>query len=128
MKFLSKEDLLNREVKVSKVVFENDEYVYVKEMSGRDRSVLEMSMMKFKNGNDLASITSENDIVMDTTNLKAKYACMCLCDEKGNLLFTIDDADKFGSAISSTELDIIVDEADKLNAFMTKEKEKIVKN
>lgn len=128
MKFLSKEDLLNREVKVSKVVFENDEYVYVKEMSGRDRSVLEMSMMKFKNGNDLASITSENDIIMDTTNLKAKYACMCLCDEKGNLLFTIDDADKFGSAISSTELDIIVDEADKLNAFMTKEKEKIVKN
>lgn len=128
MKFLSKEDLLNREVKVSKVVFENDEYVYVKEMSGRDRSVLEMSMMKFKNGNDLASITSENDIVMDTTNLKAKYACMCLCDEKGNLLFTIDDADKFGSAISSTELDIIVDEADKLNAFMTREKEKIVKN
>lgn len=128
MKFLSKEDLLNREVKVSKVVFENDEYVYVKEMSGRDRSVLEMNMMKFKNGKDLASITSENDIVMDTTNLKAKYACMCLCDEKGNLLFTIDDADKFGSAISSTELDIIVDEADKLNAFMTKEKEKIVKN
>lgn len=128
MKFLTKEDLLNREVKVSKVVFENDEFVYVKEMSGRDRSILEMSMIKFKEGENLASVTSEKDITMDTTNLKSKYACMCLCDEKGNLLFTIDDADKFGSAISSTELDLIVDEADKLNAFMNKGKEDLVKN
>lgn len=128
MKFLSKEDLLNREVKTSKVVFDNDEFVYVKEMSGRDRSILEMSMMKLKDGKDLSSITSEKDIVMDTTNLKAKYACMCLCDEKGNLLFTIDDADKFGAAISSKDLDLIVDEADKLNFFMTKERENLVKN
>lgn len=128
MKFVTREALLSREAKISKVMLNEEEFVFVREMSGVDRSILESSMMKFKHGGDLSSITSEEDIIMDPFNLKAKYACMCLCDEQGNLLFSIDDAEQFGKAITAHELDIIIEEADKLNFFMKKAKEETVKN
>ena len=128
MAFLTREALLSRVAKIAKVELNDNEFVFVKEMSGLDRSALENSMMKFKRGTDISSALSEDDITMDTTNLKAKYACVCLCDEKGELLFTIDDAEQFGRAISAFDLDRIIEEADKLNFFMVKAKDEAVKN
>ena len=62
-------------------------------------------------------------------NMKAKYATMVLCDEKGELQFTIEEAEELGNSLSASELDKIVDVADKINkVFTQKNKDGVVKN
>lgn len=127
MSFLSKEGLLGRQNNfIIKKVELKDGFVFVREMSGLTRNIFEASLIKM---DSLDNVDETGIAHMDMANMKSKYAAMCLCDEKGNLLFKLEEANQLGESLSASELDLIVNAADELNnVFSQKRKDSVVKN
>jgi hypothetical protein len=125
MGMLDKSMLLTKQaLKVEKVEFENGDFVYVREMTGKDRDNFENSILKARR--DAKGDIKGYDQVMD--NFRSKLAVVTLCDEEGSLLFEPTDADKLSSNISITYLEKIVEKASSLNAITPKDKEELIKN
>lgn len=128
MTFLTKEGLRARK---NNFIIEKIEltggFVFVREMSGTAKNKFESSLIKMEDSN--ATSVESTVVHMDMENMKAKYATMVLCDEKGELQFTIEEAEELGNSLSASELDKIVDVADKINkVFTQKNKDGVVKN
>ena len=128
MSFLTKEGLLGRQSNfIIKKVELKDGHVFVREMSGYARNIFETSLIKMDTIS--GKVDASGMAHMDMANMKSKYAVMVLCDEKGNLLFTIEEATELGKSLSASELDTIVEVADSINnVFSQKNKDGVVKN
>jgi hypothetical protein len=125
MGFLSKEKLLTKQpLKVEKVEFENGDYVFVREMTGRDRDNFEQSVMKERR--DAKGDIKGYDQIL--TDFRAKLAVTTLCDETGDLIFKPGEAGKLSECISITNLEKIVEKASNLNKITPKDKEDLIKN
>lgn len=116
--------LAKAELKSEKVVLdeEKDEYVFVRQMTGHEKSVWEMSQMK-------QSGTGKNtkyDFTLD--DYKAKLAVVCVCDENGELLFKEKDYLELSKNISAAKLEKIVDAAQRLNIITEEDREELTKN
>jgi hypothetical protein len=125
MGFLKKENLLTKQVlKTEKVEFENGDYVFVREMTGKDRDNFENSIMKARK--DSKGNIQGYDQVLE--NFRSKLAVTTLCDENGDLMFTPRDADKLSECISIAYLEKIVEVSSTLNKITPKDKEDLLKN
>jgi len=124
MAFLGKEKLLiQAELEIKQVMFKNGDWVFVREMTGKERNNFENSIMKQeKDANGVLQLVQKLD------NFRSKLAVCTLCDEEGNLLFTILDVERLSEAISATMLEEIVKVAQSMNAIVPEVKEEIVKN
>ena len=116
MAILSKQEILEaKDVKTKTIeVPEWGGEVIISTMSGFARDRFE------------ASLTGKNG-GMNMTNVRAKLVAATLVDEKGSLLFSEDEVLKLGKK-SSTALDRIFAEAQKLNAIGDSELEELAKN
>ncbi len=125
MGLLSREDLLREgQLEVVKVELGNDEFVYVRAMSGHDRDVFEQSLLKEKldeKGNLKGYDRSMEDF-------RAKLAVLTICDEKGELLLAAKDYPMLSKRISITKLEKIITAAQNLNKISEQDKEDLVKN
>ena len=123
LKLLSKKDLLTKgKLEVKQVDLGDGTCVYVKEMTGRDRSDFEQSLLlKKKSGNET---TYEQNL----TDFRAKLAAATLCDEEGNALLAFSDFAELSKCMSAKKLELIVDAAQELNKISDKEKEDLTKN
>lgn len=125
MGLLKREDLLKKDkLDVVKVDLSNDEFVYVRQMTGHDRDVFENSIMKARRNSK--GIIETYDTILE--NFRTKLLVMTLCDDKGELLLTIADADALGKSMSAKKIDKIVEAAQKINAISEQDKEDLVKN
>jgi hypothetical protein len=125
MGFLKKENLLTKQaLKIEKVEFENGDYVFVREMTGKDRDNFENSIMKARKDNK-GNIQGYDQIL---ENFRSKLAVTTVCDESGELMFTPRDADKLSECISITNLEKIVEVSSSLNKITPKDKEDLLKN
>lgn len=125
MALLDRKELLKKEdLKIEKVDLGNGEFVYVRQMSAREKDQFEMSLMK------PIYDDSGNLIRMEQTleDFRAKLAVNTICDEKGNLILLPDDYVLLSKNISAAKLEKIVNVAQRLNRITEKDKEELVKN
>ena len=124
MAFLGKERLLTKmELAIEKVEFANGDYVFVREMTGKERNTFEKSIVKQEKDRQ-----GTIQFVQKLDNFRSKMAVCTVCDEKGKLLFTANDVDKLSESISAAMLDVITSAAQKLNGISVEAKEEIIKN
>ena len=122
---LKRETLLKREeLKRVKVDLGNDEYVFVRQMTGRERDHFEQSLLK-EVKDSKGTITGFDKSLED---FRAKLAVNTLCDENGNALLLPSDYAVLSQSMSAARLEKIVNEAQKLNAITEEDKEALVKN
>lgn len=121
---LNRKALLKRELDIVQVDLGNDEFVYVKQMSGRERDLFDKSLTK--------EIKNEKGEVerfeRDLDGFRAKLAVVTVCDEKGELLLTPEDVETLNKNMGLRRLEKIADEASKLNKLGLAAKEELTKN
>jgi Phage tail assembly chaperone len=88
--------------------------VYVRTMAGHERDHFEQSVADGKSKSNL-------------NNVRARLAVKTVCDDKGNRLFTDDDAEALGKK-SGKVLDRIFDAAQRLNGIGKEAENDIAKN
>ncbi len=123
MAFLDRAALLKKEeFKVNKVELPNGDYVYVRQMSSKMKDMMEESIIRkvVRNG----KVEYDQDLSM----FRAKLASLCLCDENGNLLLSLEDAELLSENKPADMLDKIAEEVSKINGISIRAQEEAVKN
>ncbi len=113
---LQKDDLKIEKVELSKG------YVFVREMTGHEKDVWEQSMLKQKTVNGKVEYETSLD------DFRGKLAVITVCDAEGNLLFKPEDFRLLNKSMSASNLERIVNAAQKLNAISEKDRDEILKN
>lgn len=117
---LSREGLLAKEkLKVERVNLNETDYVFVRQMTGRERDIFERS---------LYTMDRENKVTTRLEDFRAKLAVCTLCDDQGKLLLQPNDYTILSQNMSASRLEKIVNAAQKLNAITEEDKEALVKN
>jgi ABC-type ATPase involved in cell division len=125
VKSLSRSNLLQKEeLEKVKVDLGKGEFIYVRQMTGRERDNFEQSLIKEKK-NAKGDVVSYDRALGD---FRAKLAVVTCCDEEGKALFLPDDYSLLSQNMSAKRLEIIVNAAQKLNAISEEDKEALVKN
>jgi ABC-type ATPase involved in cell division len=125
METLSRSSLLAKEeLEKVKVDLGKGEFVYVRQMTGRERDNFEQSLIKEKK--DVKGNVISYDRALG--DFRAKLAVVTCCDEEGKALFLPDDYSLLSQNMSAKRLEMIVNAAQKLNAISEEDKEALVKN
>ena len=124
MNLLDRNQLLKKEeLEIVEVVLGNDEKVFVRQMTGRERDRFEQTLVrevKDKKGN----VTYEKT----TEDFRAKLAVCTVCDGAGKLIFEVADYSVLSQNMSAARLEKIVNAAQKLNKITEDSKEDALKN
>lgn len=125
MALLDKKKLLAKEeLEIVKVQLNKDDFVFVRQMTGRERDRWEQSL-RTKIRNDKGEVTG-GEINLD--DFRAKLAVNTVCDDKGTLLLEPSDYAALSQNKSAKTLETIINVAQKLNKISEKDKENLVKN
>lgn len=124
MTLLNRERLLQKEdLEIRKVDLGNGEYVFVRQMTGKERDNFEQSLIhKFTNKKGKPDYETKLD------NFRSKLAVNVICDEKGDSLLKPGDFEKLSTSMSAYRLEKIVNTAQKINNISEEDKEELVKN
>lgn len=118
MSFLTCDKLLTKQkLEIVKVDLGDDDYIYVREMTGRERDAYEVSLLPEKGEEE-----------RELTDFRAKLVVRVACDESGKNIFELKDYKKLSQNISGRRLRIIANAASKLNKISEEEKKEIEKN
>lgn len=122
---LDRDKLLQKEkLKTERVDFAPDEYVFVRQMTGRERDRFEQSLLK--------EIRNEQGTVVDyersLEDFRAKLAVNTLCDENGKNLLRPEDYELLSQNMSAARLERIVNVAQRLNKITDEDRKALVKN
>lgn len=118
MSFLTCDKLLSKQkLEIVKVDLGDDDYIYVREMTGRERDAYEVSLLPKKGEEE-----------REMTDFRAKLVVRVACNESGKNIFELKDYKKLSQNISGRRLRIIANAASKLNKISNEEKEEIEKN
>ena len=121
---LDRKSLLKKEqLTTVKVDLGNDDFVFVRQMTGRERDNFEQSLLKRVKAPN-GTITYEQSL----NDFRAKLAVCTLSDEKGTALLLPDDYPVLSQMMSAARLEKIVNAAQKLNKITEEDKEELVKN
>lgn len=124
MGLLKRNELLEKmELEIVQVPLGNGNFVYVRQMTGRERDQFEASLVKMKESPG-GVVTVERA----TEDFRAKLAVNTLCDEKGVNLLKPEDFSQLSQNISAARLEVIINAAQKLNAITEEDKAALVKN
>lgn len=123
MGLLNRNQLLTKEtLKIEKVMLNEEDYVFVRQMTGFERDAWEQTMGKFQ------KVGKKTEYVSTLENFRSKLAVNTVCDEDGNLILTPADVDDFGKSISAEKLERIIEVAQRLNKISEEDKEELTKN
>ena len=122
---LDRAALLTKEkLEVVKVDLGNEEFVYVRQMTGHERDAFEQSLLK-KNRDSKGTVISYEQA---TEDFRAKLAVLTLCDENGTLILQPSDYRVLSMSMSARRLETIINKAQELNKISEEDKENLVKN
>lgn len=122
---LDRRALLSKEkLEIVKVELDKDEYVYVKQMTGRDRDYFEQSLIVEKK-NEKGEVIGYDRA---TEDFRAKLAVITICDENGKLLLQPGDFRTLSENMSAARLDKIINAAQEINKISEVSKENLLKN
>jgi len=121
--FLNREALLQKDdLKIEKVELSRG-FVFVREMTAKDKDDWEQSILKQKT-NAKGAVQYETSL----EDFRAKLAVATVCDEAGNLVFKQSDIKLLNASMSASNMEKIVDVAQRINAITEKDREEILKN
>jgi hypothetical protein len=124
MGLLLKKDLLKRDdLKKVKVDLGSGDFVYVRQMTGRERDNWEQSLMK-----EVRDGKGRRDYQTNLQDFRAKLAVNTVCDEEGKLILSMDDYVRLSENMSAAKLQAIVEAAQDLNKITEEDKEALTKN
>lgn len=125
MGLLNRDSLIKREkLEVRKVDLGNGEFVYVREMTGRERDNFERSLMK-----EIRDKTGKlNDYETNIRDFRAKLAVCTVSDEKGDLILRPEDYNELSKNMRISKLEKIMEVAQEVNAISSQDREEMVKN
>lgn len=125
MSILNRELLLRPDdLKIVRVDLGNDEYVFVRQMNGRERDRFEQSL--FREKKDEEGNTKGYERTLE--DFRAKLAVCVICDEAGKLILLPDDYITLSQHMSASKLELIIEEAQKINRITERDKEALIKN
>lgn len=123
MGLLSKEKLLTKSaLVVEKVEFGNGEYVFVREMTGRERDSFEKLILEevIEDGTPIYKRKFED--------FRAKLAVLTMCDAKGDLLLGIGDVETLSVSMAASKMEKVINVAQRLNKMSGGDKDALLKN
>lgn len=121
---LDRKKLLAKDtLEILKVDLNEEEYVFVKQMTGRERDLFEQSLIK-----KVVDRAGKEVYEQTLVDFRAKLAVCTLCDEKGDLLLRPTDYELLSQNMGAVKLAKIVDVAQELNKVSEQSKEGLVKN
>ncbi len=122
MALLDRKALLAKEkLEVVKVDLGNGDYVFVRQMTGRERDRFEQSLIK-ENKN------AEGGYEKTLEDFRAKLAVCTVSDEDGNLILQPGDFGILSQNMSAAKLEKIINTAQRINKISEDDKENLVKN
>jgi len=124
MGMLGRDKLLEKEeLQIEKVNLDKGDFVYVRQMTGRERDRFEQSLM-------IESRNKEGQLeyTRNLSDFRAKLAATTLCDETGVNLLEQKDIPTLSQAMSAARLDKITTEAQKLNKITNEDRDNLIKN
>lgn len=120
---LGREDLLSKDdLEVRKVEFKDGNYVFVRQMTGRERDRFEQSIVDIEEDVNTGKQTYKQNL----EDFRAKLAVNTVCDEEGELVFKPTDYTQLSKNLSAAKLEKIVNVAQRLNAITEEDKEDLV--
>ena len=124
MGLLNKERLLTKSLlSIQKVELGKGDFVFVREMTGRERDSFEKMILV-----DEENEKGETVFKRNFKDFRAKIVTMTMCDEKGNLLLDITDVEKLSTCMSASQLEKIVKVTKELNKMDVEDSAELVKN
>lgn len=121
---LTRDSLLKKEdLQIEKVPLGKDEYVFVRQMTGRERDRFDQSLMQEKT-DDTGKVIFARNLV----DFRAKLAACTLCNAKGDLLLGIEDVPTLSQNMSAARLEKIMTTAQEMNKISDTDKENLIKN
>ena len=122
MTLLDRKALLAKEkLEVTKVDLGDGNYVFVRQMTGRERDRFEQSLIK-ENKN------AEGGYEKTLEDFRAKLAVCTVSDEDGNLILQPGDFGILSQNMSAAKLEKIINTAQRINKISEDDKENLVKN
>lgn len=119
---LSRKELLTKEkLEVVKVNLGKGDFVYVRQMTGRERDKFEQSLIKENKAADGGYEKALDDF-------RAKLAVVTMCDAEGNLIMEPGDYSTLSQMMSAARLEKVINKAQDLNKITEEDKEELVKN
>ena len=115
--------LEKQSLEIRKVELDKDYFVFVRQMTGRERDCFEQSLFNF--GKDEAGQETFTRAMQD---YRAKLAVNTICDEQGNILLEPADAEMLSTNMSAERLEKIINVVQKINHISAADKESLVKN
>lgn len=134
MKFGNRKSLESIQRKTQDVeIAETDTFYRLREMSGTERDLFEMSIFKpvtttGGNGAAAAPIVPLAQKEVQTLHLRAKLVCLCLVGEDGERLYAHDEFRELSDNVSSSVIAVLFAAAQKLNGMEAAAVEEAVKN
>lgn len=113
--------LAKEELEIVKVDLGKGDYVYVRQMTGRERDRFEQSLIK-------ESKTADGSYEKSLEDFRAKLAVVTICDDKGNSILRPDDYETLSQNMSAARLEKIITVAQSLNKITEEDKESLLKN
>ncbi len=126
MALLDRSSLLKKEeLTVKKVALGGEDFVYVRQMTGRERDRFEQSLIREKPGAEAGG-----DVVYERSleDFRAKLAVNTICTAEGDNILEPKDYPTLSQHMSAARLEVIVNAAQKLNKISEDDKTKLVKN
>lgn len=121
MSLLNKQQLLKKdELQIKKVEFDDENHVFVREMTGHERDAFEGSLFREVRGRN-----GEIEYQRNIKDFRAKLAVCTVCDDKGTLLLGFDDYNKLSQSMSASKLEKIVAVAQSINSITDEDKENL---
>jgi len=124
MGLLTKDQLLKAdELQMKKVHLDGEDFVYVREMTAREKDRFEQSLM--------TEVQNEDGTIEYKSNpedYKAKLLSNTICDEQGNLLLDPDDIPTLSQNKGASKLEKLANVANSLNRISKKDREEMTKN
>jgi hypothetical protein len=125
MGLLRKEDLLKKsKLNIERVDLGEGDFLFVREMTGREREEWESSITKVIRDN--RGMIEKYESALD--DFRAKICVYTACDEKGDRILTVADVEALSQNMSAKKLVKLADAAQKLNRISEEEKEALLKN
>lgn len=118
MGFLERDLLLKKQkLQIEKVLLDGGDYVFVRELTARERDDYEISLLPDEEGGD-----------RDMEDFRARIAVRGLCDKEGKSILEVKDYKKLSISLSGNRMKTIVAAINKLNKLAMGDDNEIVKN
>lgn len=128
MGLLDREKLLEKEeLQIERVDLDKGDFVFVRQMTGRERDIFEASITTRElDDEDVDDVKPNYRLALE--DFRAKLAVCTVCDEEGNLILQPDDYETLSTHMSAARLECIINKAQELNKISEKDKKALVKN